>query len=541
MKPVRLAPDVALDPMKLVDSRWLVCANSGAGKSYLLRLFCEQVVDRIPTIILDREGEFGTLREKHDVVLVGRGGEVETAVATAAKLARKLAELRVSAVIDLYDLRKPEKRKFVRLFLEALLALPRKLWAPTFVIIDEAHEFAPEAGRDAESRDAVIALMDQGRKRGLGGILATQRLSKLAKDAAGEANNLCIGRFAQDLDLRRASDLLGFAGRSEWATMRDSKPGEFYAVGPAFAHTGVARFKSDQAQTTHARAGQRYQVEPPRPSNAILKVAPELADLKQQVEAEVNELEVLRERVNVLQQENRKLAQARPDTREIDARAGAHALRDAVLPKLDELDAACRALRSAIGAPPPSPAPRREAAPLRAAPAPAPAPRRAIAAASDGGELGDGGMRRMMIALAQHPDGLDRTALGLLAGLSAQSGTFSTYLGRLRARGWVDADRSRLIATEAGVRALGHFEPLPTGSGLVDYWLKWVGQGGERRMLEVLVDAGDHGLSRNELAAAAGLAPASGTFSTYLGRLRRVNLIEGRDRLRAAATLRGAA
>ncbi len=82
-----------------------------------------------------------------------------------------------------------ERRHFVKLFIESLIHLPRDLWRPTLVILDEAHIYCPERGSgEAESTDAVISLMSQGRKRGYAGIIATQRLSKLHKDAAAEAN-----------------------------------------------------------------------------------------------------------------------------------------------------------------------------------------------------------------------------------------------------------------------------------------------------------------------------------------------------------------
>lgn len=542
---------VLVDPLKLIDTRMLVCANSGGGKSRLIRCLVEQVIATIPTIILDREGEFATLRERFDVVLVGGGGEVQTATATAAKLARRLVELRVSAVIDLSDLKKPDKRKFVRLFLEALLALPRSLWSPTLIVLDEAHEFAPEAGRDAESRDAVIALMDQGRKRGFGGILATQRLSKLAKDAAGEANNLCIGRFAQDLDLARASGLLGFSGKAEWKTMRDSLPGEFYAVGPAFEHGGVVRFRSGAIKTSHPSAGQRASVKPPAPSKRILGVAGELADLQQQVEAEANELETLRDRNRELES---ALAKAKRSVPAVDPSAVQRALVEgglaiaqrAALPlkQMRELHAAWGTaldeLRDRLG-PDASPvAPAMVIAPPRQAARTATRPRVDTSSGNSDAHLGQGGERKMLVALAQHPDGLDRSALGLFAGLSATGGTFAKYLSNLKGRGWVETGRVVTI-TEAGVSALGSYEPLPTGRALVDYWLGWVGQGGQRRMLEAIVDAGSHGLTRAELGAATGIEPSGGTFAKYLSELRTAGLVEGRDRLRAAATLREAA
>jgi DNA helicase HerA-like ATPase len=51
--------------------------------------------------------------------------------------------------------------------------------------------------------------MSQGRTRGHAGIIATQRLSKLRKDAAAEANNVLIGRTWLDADQVRAEDALG--------------------------------------------------------------------------------------------------------------------------------------------------------------------------------------------------------------------------------------------------------------------------------------------------------------------------------------------
>jgi hypothetical protein len=41
---------------------------------------------------------------------------------------------------------------YVREFLEQLTSLPRKLWRPTFIVLDEVHLFAPEKGHgEAES------------------------------------------------------------------------------------------------------------------------------------------------------------------------------------------------------------------------------------------------------------------------------------------------------------------------------------------------------------------------------------------------------
>ena len=80
---------LALDIPRLIDTRMLIQGNSGAGKSWLLRLLAEQAGGRVQTIILDPEGEYATLREKLDMVLVGRDGEVPAEPRGAGLLARK--------------------------------------------------------------------------------------------------------------------------------------------------------------------------------------------------------------------------------------------------------------------------------------------------------------------------------------------------------------------------------------------------------------------------------------------------------------------
>src|ERR1700751_1772867 len=240
----------------LVDTRLLIQANSGGGKSWLLRLIAERA--GIQTIVLDDEGEFASLREAVDMLLVGAGGEFPAIPRHAALLARRLIEYKVSAVGNLYELKLGDRRQFVKFFLDSLIHLPRELWRPTLVILDEAHKYCPERGSgDAESTEAVIGLMSQGRKRGCAGIIATQRLSKLHKDAAAEANNVIIGRTWLDADQARAGDALGLS-KADRLKLRVLEQGESYAFGPALGQPGVVHFHSEQVRTTHPRPGQRY-------------------------------------------------------------------------------------------------------------------------------------------------------------------------------------------------------------------------------------------------------------------------------------------
>jgi hypothetical protein len=76
--------------------------------------------------------------------------------------------------------------------------------------------------------------MCRGRKRGLAGVIATQRLAKLAKNVAAEASNFLMGRTFLDIDMARAADLLGM-DRRQAEMFRDLARGEFVALGPALS------------------------------------------------------------------------------------------------------------------------------------------------------------------------------------------------------------------------------------------------------------------------------------------------------------------
>jgi hypothetical protein len=103
----------------------------------------------------------------------------------------------------------------------------------------------------------------------------------------------------------------------------------------------------------------------------------------------------------------------------------------------------------------------------------------------------------------------------------------------------VDAQGDRLVATDAGVAALGAgFVPLPTGDALRAYWLQRLPEG-ERRLLQVLVDATPNAVDREAISEAAGYRKS--TRDLYLQRLgaRRLVVPEGRGAVRAAAELFG--
>ena len=69
-KNIQTNTNLTINLPKLIDTRLLVQANSGSGKSWLLRKILEETHGKVQQIVLDLEGEFATLREKYDYVLI---------------------------------------------------------------------------------------------------------------------------------------------------------------------------------------------------------------------------------------------------------------------------------------------------------------------------------------------------------------------------------------------------------------------------------------------------------------------------------------
>jgi len=229
-----------MDLEELLATRLLVQGNSGSGKSHLLRRLLEQSSNWVQQAIIDPEGDFVSLAEKYGHVVVDAVGTERD----LQMIAGRVRKHRVSVVLNLEGLDADRQMKAAATFLDGLFDADRELWYPMLVIVDEAQLFAPAAAGEVteearrRSLGAMTNLMCRGRKRGLAGVIATQRLAKLAKNVAAEASNFLMGRTFLDIDMARAADLLGME-RRQAETFRNLDRGHFVALGPALSRRPV--------------------------------------------------------------------------------------------------------------------------------------------------------------------------------------------------------------------------------------------------------------------------------------------------------------
>jgi len=541
-----LGADCAIDVDKLVESRLLVQANSGAGKSWAIRRLIEQTYGKAQQIVIDHDGEYHTLREKFDFVLAGQKGDCPADLKSATLLARRLLELNVSVIVDIYELG-TQRAEFVKRFLESLVNAPRDLWHSALVILDEAHLYCPEVG-SAVSTGAVKNLMALGRKRGFAGVLATQRIAKLSKDAAAECNNKLIGRSALDVDMKRAAAELGFTTREDTMSLRTLKPGQFYVFGPAFADE-VKQIQVGGVQTTHLRAGQRA-TPPTPPRERVKKVLAQLADLPHEAEEEAKTVGDLRAQIKQLKSELTKTKAAQPkaetkietkivekpafkdrDLKRIEAIAVKMLeISERLAPGLETLTAGTASLRAQVTtlqtfvlnsgrtlkAPVVLPVKQPTKAPKGFTLTPAPAPVRSTSKSHgtyDDKPLPEGEAAVLRAAI-QFVDGLIKKRVTTLTGYKRS--TRDAYILRLRKKGLLSEDGDTIFATEEGIAAMPDVEPLPTGEALRDYWFAKLPKG-ERQVLEILANAWPNPVHKAEIDELTGFKRS--TRDAYLLRL----------------------
>ena len=171
---------VRIDIEELLATRLLVQGNSGSGKSHLLRRLLEESARMVQQVVIDPEGDFVTLADEFGHIVIDAGAYDARDI---VKMATRVREHRASVVLALDNLELEAQMRCAATFLSTMFDAPREYWYPALVVVDEAQMFAPAAAGDVAedarrvSLAAMTNLMCRGRKRGLAGVIATQRLA----------------------------------------------------------------------------------------------------------------------------------------------------------------------------------------------------------------------------------------------------------------------------------------------------------------------------------------------------------------------------
>ena len=409
----------------------------------------------------------------------------------------------------------------------------------------------PQASKqESEALAAVVDLVTRGRKRGFCGILATQRISKLHKDATAELLNKFIGRTSQDIDMKRAADELGFRTDADEKSLRDLEEGEFFVFGPAISKA-VQKVKIDKVVTHHPEIGEDVRsLKPIAPTPKIKAMLQKLSDVPGQAKQELHDVESLRSELRKRDHELRELRSQQGKPKEIQKvvvdKAAVHkAMTEGVA--LGKKQAAQRviALLTKVSiifqqvikeqtayatqlVEKVEPYVFDRPLPLRAVEPTT--PKREVVSPSDEEVKLMAGPRKILTYLAQYfPNRMTRGQVGGYTGYASTGGTFQNYLSQLKKVGFIDETSNGLAATEEGRNFLGEIPEAPRTAN--DVFHMWRGKlpAGPRKMFEILYtmwqDGNELKLTREDLAEQSGFTASGGTFSNYLSLLRRNKLI----------------
>ncbi len=549
----------------------IVLGKTGSGKSSVLRVVAEHKLRRQqPVCVIDPKGDWWGLKSSADgkspgfpvVIFGGEHADIPINSMAGAQIAELYATGNRPCIVDLGGWTVADRTRFFIDFSQALFKLTR---GPRWLIIDEVHNFAPQgkihdpqAGRMLHWANRIIT---EGRGKGITVLSASQRPQKVHKDFVTSNETLIAMRVIHPLDRNAIKEWIDGSpdrdkGKEVLESLASMKRGEGWVWSPEIGfgpkHIAFPLFETFDSFAAPKNEADRH---PKGWADVDLEeVKTKLADVVK--DAEANDPKLLQARIRELE---RQVAQKVP---EVDPRAmaeaeqrgyergrqdGYHDGRADVIAAISHVSHRLAELVDDVKQ-------KREAHYANAQTAPhfrsaasnqvekpevrARAPRPAASGSGDP-SLGNTGKRRILIALAQNPEGLTGTKLSLLTGISQGGGTWRTYMGELRGAGWIEGDRSRLLITDAGLRALGEYEPLPEGTALLDYWRNRLGDTGMRRVFDTLVDAYPRALPQAEVARRSSIELGGGTWRTYVGKLRGLELVTGRGELKASEDLFG--
>lgn len=293
----------------------------GSGKTNTAAVLIEELLlNNFPMTIVDIEGEYWGLKEKFDILVVGRSShvDVEMGAAQAAELARISFSRGISVILDMSEFSQDEMFEFLLCYFTALWESASAEGKPYQVVLEEAHEFIPQSAR-TPLKEILTRIALRGRKRGLGLISISQRSAKVDKDVLTQAALVFLHRVVHPVDLKVYQDIVPLPPKEVEAMVRQLEKGQaivlhnyetqvvkirlrhtFHAgATPDFATAAAPELrKIDESVLEELRSLIQH---PAAPSNDETgKLRQQIADNQQLIEAQAARIVELEEQVELL-------------------------------------------------------------------------------------------------------------------------------------------------------------------------------------------------------------------------------------------------
>lgn len=541
-------------PSEALTETFAVLGKRGSGKTNFAVVLVEELVGAgLPVVVIDPVGVWFGLRSSADgksaglgvTILGGEHGDVPLEEGAGAVIADFVIEAQQPCVIDLSLLRKGQQVRFMTDFAERLYHAKATHREALHVVVDEADAFAPQRPQPNEARmlGAFEDLVRRGRSRGLGLTLITQRPASLNKNVLSQAEVLVVFQMMGKHDRDAIDGWVKMNGDEEkrvdlMKTMASLPTGTAWFWSPSwldvFQKVPVRRRWTFDSSATPKAGAKRIEpkVLAPVDLEALRgRIASTIerakADDPKALRTRIKELEAAKsvERVEVPIIYEPVMVAIAETLHEIDRIRDALAAQRRVLVEAlaqSEVDGAKVrekvkervVLGMQISA----------SKPLRIERSPAPTANGTPPATNGSVKLRAGERRILEVLARHHPTKLTRSQLGALTGIAGSGTTMGTYRGVLARHGLIDVAGELVGLTAAGLSTVGTTKRKPmTRAEIVAVW-KSALRAGERNMLDAVLSSGGE-ITRDELGTIVDIDPHGTTFGTYLGVLKRNDLV----------------
>lgn len=204
---------VQLSPEDLIGQSVAVLGVKGYGKSNTAAVLMEELLEAgVPVAVVDIAGEYHTLKDRYEgLTVVGRSITCEVDLQLTYDNVRQVAETAYingqSVVIDLSGVPSVDRAELLAIYFRQVWRLSALSRIPLMVFLEEAHNWIPQRGK-TPVKVVFVDIAAEGRKRGLGLVIVTQRSSRVDKDVLTQAGLAFLHRVTHPSDLKVYFDMV---------------------------------------------------------------------------------------------------------------------------------------------------------------------------------------------------------------------------------------------------------------------------------------------------------------------------------------------